>query len=216
MNKRLYFLILISILGWSCENETADQGELQYYALSDVELLDSPFQHAQELDKKYLLDLNADRLLHPFLREAGLEPKAESYTNWENTGLDGHIGGHYVSALAMMYASTGDSEIKERLDYMLSELKRCQDANGNGYIGGVPGGKETWEEIANGEIDAGGFSLNDKWVPLYNIHKTYAGLRDAYLYANSEESKEMLVKMTDWAIALVAQLSEEQIQGYAA
>lgn len=186
--------------------------KIEYFRLQDVKLLDSPFKHAQDLDKQYLLDLNADRLLAPFLREAGLATKAESYTNWENTGLDGHIGGHYLSALSLMYASTGDKEIGQRLDYMIRELKRCQDANGNGYIGGVPGGKIIWQEVAEGNIRAGSFDLNAKWVPLYNIHKTYAGLRDAYLYTDNEMSKEMLIKMTDWAINLVSKLSEEQIQ----
>lgn len=186
--------------------------QVDYFSLQDVKLLDSPFKHAEDLDKQYLLELNADRLLSPFLREAGLATKADSYTNWENTGLDGHIGGHYLSALSLMYASTGDIQIRDRLNYMISELKRCQDANGNGYIGGVPGGKAIWEEIANGNIKAGGFDLNGKWVPLYNIHKTYAGLRDAYLYANNDTAKDMLIKMTDWAIKLVSKLSEEQIQ----
>jgi DUF1680 family protein len=186
--------------------------KVEYFHLHDVKLLDSPFRHAQDLDKQYLLELNADRLLAPFLRESGLTPKAESYTNWENTGLDGHIGGHYLSALSLMYASTGDQAIKDRLDYMITELKKCQDANGDGYIGGVPGGKAIWQEIAEGNIRAGNFDLNGKWVPLYNIHKTYAGLRDAYLYADNENAKEMLVKMTDWAISLVSKLSEEQIQ----
>lgn len=157
-----------------CAQETTPK--IKYFDLKDITLLDSPFKRAQDLDKKYLLDLDADRLLAPFLREAGLQKKAESYTNWENTGLDGHIGGHYVSALALMYASTGDEQIKNRLDYMISELKRCQDENGNGYIGGVPGGKAIWDEIAKGDIRASGFGLNNRWVPLYNIHKTYAGL----------------------------------------
>lgn len=193
-----------------CAQET--NPKITYFDLKDITLLDSPFKRAQDLDKKYLLDLDADRLLAPFLREAGLQKKAESYTNWENTGLDGHIGGHYVSALALMYASTGDQQIKDRLDYMISELKRCQDENGNGYIGGVPGGKAIWDEIAKGDIQASGFGLNNRWVPLYNIHKTYAGLRDAYLIAGNETAKDMLIKMTDWAVKLVSNLSEEQIQ----
>jgi len=209
MNK----LTLIVSIFFSISTLNAQINPLvEYFDLQDVELLDSPFKNAQELDKKYLLEMDADRLLAPFLREAGLPHKAESYTNWENTGLDGHIGGHYVSALSLMYASTGDVQIKNRLDYMLSEWKRCQDANGDGYIGGVPGGKAIWEEIHQGNIRAGGFDLNGKWVPLYNIHKTYAGLRDAYLYAKSELAKYMLVEMSDWAIRLVSNLSEEQIQ----
>lgn len=208
--KKIYIItgLIISTL---CMNAQL-KPKVETFSLQDVRLLDSPFKHAEDLDKQYLLELKADRLLSPFLRESGLTPKAESYTNWENTGLDGHIGGHYLSALSLMYASTGDKQIKERLDYMVSELKRCQDANGNGYIGGVPRGKAIWEEVANGNIRAGGFDLNGKWVPLYNIHKTYAGLRDAYLYANNDMAKEMLIKMTDWAINLVSKLSEEQIQ----
>lgn len=185
---------------------------VRYFDLNRVALLDSPFKEAQELNRKYLLELQPDRLLAPFLREAGLPPKADSYTNWENTGLDGHIGGHYLSALSLMYASTNDKEIKSRLDYMVDELKRCQDAHGDGYIGGVPEGKTIWKEVAAGNIRAANFNLNGKWVPLYNIHKTYAGLRDAWLYAKNENARDMLVKMTDWAIQLVARLSEEQIQ----
>jgi len=190
----------------------AQQKQINFFNLSDVQLLDSPFKEAQELDLAYILAMEPDRLLAPFLREAGLPPKAESYTNWENTGLDGHIGGHYISALSSMAASTDNAEIKVRLNYMIDELKRCQDANGNGYIGGVPGGKAIWDEIAAGNIRAGKFNLNGKWVPLYNIHKTYAGLRDAWLNTNNEKAREMLIKMTDWAIKLVSQLSKEQIQ----
>src|SRR5690606_5778797 len=43
-------------------------------------------------------------------------------------------------------------------------------------------------------------------------HKTYAGLRDAWLYTGNVTAREMLVKMTDWAIRLVSRLSEDQIQ----
>ncbi|MDH6307945.1 DUF1680 family protein [Dysgonomonas sp. PFB1-18] len=208
--KKLFVFTLLFVTAILLKAQV--EPKVEYFHLQDVELLNSPFSHAQNLDKRYLLELSADRLLAPFLREAGLTPKAESYTNWENTGLDGHIGGHYLSALSLMYASTGDQDIKGRLDYMISELKRCQDANGNGYIGGVPGGKVIWQEVADGNIKAGGFDLNGRWVPLYNIHKTYAGLRDAYLYAENNTAKEMLIKMTDWAINLVSKLSEDQIQ----
>ncbi len=211
MNRKKLNWIVICLISVSFASAQISP-QIEYFRLQDVTLLEGPFKHAEELNKQYLLELDADRLLAPFLREAGLTPKAESYTNWENTGLDGHIGGHYLSGLSLMYASTGDRQVKNRLDYMIDELKRCQDANGNGYIGGVPGGKAIWEEVAAGNIRAGGFNLNGKWVPLYNIHKTYAGLRDAYLVAGNEEAKEMLIKMTDWAIKLVANLSEEQIQ----
>ncbi len=186
--------------------------QVSLFPLNEVELLESPFLKAQQADLRYMLELDADRLLTPFLREAGLTPKAPSYTNWENTGLDGHIGGHYLSALSMMYAATGDKTVKERLDYTISELRRAQQTVGTGFIGGTPGSKQLWAEIKAGNIRASGFGLNDKWVPLYNIHKTYAGLRDAYLHAGSELAKQMLIELTDWMIDITANLTDEQMQ----
>lgn len=185
---------------------------LQSFPLSSVRLLESPFKAAQQTDMKYILALDPDRLLKPYLREAGIESKAESYGNWENTGLDGHIGGHYLSALSEMYAATGNKQLNEKLNYMLNWLEKCQQKNGNGYIGGVPGSKALWEEIAKGKIDAGSFSLNKKWVPWYNIHKVYAGLVDAYTLTGNVKAKNMLIKLSDWCLNLTANLSDEQIQ----
>ena len=190
----------------------AQKDDVRAFELADVRLLDSPFKHAEKRDLEYLMAMEPDRLLAPYLQEAGLEPKAEAYPNWESSGLGGHIGGHYVSALAMMYASTGNEEVLDRLQYMISELKRAQLANGNGYLGGVPGGEATWREIANGNIEADLFALNDKWVPWYNLHKIYAGLRDAYIHAGIDEARDMLVDLTDWSLRLTEDLSDEQIQ----
>ena len=185
---------------------------VESFPISSVRLGESQFLKNQQMDIHYLLGLDADRLLAPYLKEAGLTPKAENYTNWENTGLDGHIGGHYLSALSYMYAATGNDEIEDRLDYVMKELKRCQDAAGDGYLSGVPGGRKIWKELSEGNIRANSFGLNDRWVPLYNIHKIYAGLRDAYLIAGRSEAKEMLVKLTDWMVQLVSGLTDEQIQ----
>ena len=185
--------------------------QVSYFPLQDVKLLNSPFLQAQQTDLHYILSMNPDRLLAPFLREAGLTPKAPSYTNWENTGLDGHIGGHYLSALSM-YAAPGDTAVYNRLNYMLNELHRAQQAVGTGFIGGTPNSLQLWKDIKAGNIRAGGFDLNGKWVPLYNIHKTYAGLRDAYLYAGSDLARQMLVDFTDWMIDITSDLSDEQIQ----
>ncbi|MFD3001983.1 beta-L-arabinofuranosidase domain-containing protein [Pontibacter toksunensis] len=199
-------LLLLPLLGFS------QSRPLETFPLSSVALLESPFRQAQQTDMDYILALEPDRLLVPFLREAGIEAKAKSYGNWENTGLDGHIGGHYLTALSLMYASTGNQELLQRLNYMVDQLEACQKKNGNGYIGGVPGGEAMWQEIAKGNIDAENFSLNDKWVPWYNIHKTYAGLRDAYLFTGNEKAKDMLVKLTDWCLQLTADLSDAQVQ----
>jgi len=208
---RLLFAPISFFLSFSCLVGQPHQ-KVSFFDLKDVRLLDGPFKTAQDRDREYLLELDADKLLSPFLREAGLPVKADSYTNWENTGLDGHIGGHYVSALSYMFASTGDKQIGDRLNYMISQLKLCQDKTGTGYIGGVPNSSRLWDEIAKGDIRASNFGLNGGWVPLYNIHKTYNGLRDAYLVAGNATARDMLVKMTDWIIGVVANLSDDQIQ----
>ena len=206
---------IISILALAaCAMTTSAQLQqrIETFPIKDIRLGESIFLDYQQADINYLMGLNADRLLAPYLKGAGLTPKANNYTNWENTGLDGHIGGHYLSALAYMYAATGNKEIERRMDYYLSELKRCQDARADGYLGGVSNGNKIWQEIAEGKINASSFGLNGGWVPLYNIHKIYAGLRDAWLIAGREDAKQMLIKLTDWMIKEVSQLSDEQIQ----
>jgi len=186
--------------------------KVEPFSVNDVKLTQSDFKHAEDMDIRYLLGIDPDRLLAPYLKEARLTPKAQNYTNWENTGLDGHIGGHYLSALSYMYASTGNAEIKGRLDYFISELKRCADANGNGYISGVPDGKKKWKEISEGNIRASSFGLNDGWVPLYNIHKIFAGLRDAYLLTGNKDAKQMFINLTAWMYDLTKGLSDDQLQ----
>ena len=206
------YLLLPAFLTIAISAEAQLPDKVKCFPVSQVRLTESPFKNAQDLDICYLLGLNPDRLLAPYRKEAGLPPKATNYGNWENSGLDGHIGGHYLSALSYMYAATGNQEIKERLDYVLNELEDCQEASGDGYLCGVPGGKNMWEEISHGNIRASRFDLNGKWVPLYNIHKIYAGLRDAYIQTGSRKAKKMLVKLTDWMLRLVSSLSNTQIQ----
>jgi DUF1680 family protein len=206
--RGLLFLILISFFAPPCFS----QQELKAFPLSSVQLLKSPFYEAQQTDLKYILKLDVDRLLAPFLKEAEITPKKPNYGNWENTGLDGHVGGHYLSALALMYSATGNKEAQRRLNYMIEWLDSCQRKNGDGYISGVPNGKAMWKEISEGKINANSFSLNSRWVPLYNIHKLFAGLRDAYLVAGNKKAKDVLIKLSDWFITLTSSLTEEHIQ----
>ena len=181
------------------------------FPLADVRLTAGPFLQAQDTNLRYLLALDPDKLLAPFRREAGLPARTSSYGNWESSGLDGHMGGHYLSALAMMYASTGNVEVLRRLNYVLAELKACQQA-ADGYLGGIPGGAAAWQAIGRGDLQADNFSVNGKWVPWYNLHKTFAGLRDAHRYAGSDDARAMLVAMSDWTLRLTARLTDEQMQ----
>ncbi len=205
MKKTILLLLMFSFL-WAKNGKSQEKLYPNEFPLSDVTLLPGPFKSAQELNIKTLLQYDTDRLLEPFHTEAGLPAKGTRYVNWD--GLAGHVGGHYLTALAMNYAATGNAECKSRMDYMIAELKKCQDTNGNGYVGGIPGSKALWAEVK-----AGQFTLFSKaWVPWYNLHKTYAGLRDAWLYGNSELAKTMFLKLCDWGIDAISGLSDSQMQ----
>jgi len=179
--------------------------------LATVRLLEGPFADAVKANRTYLLAIEPDQLLAPYFREVGLEAKAKPYGNWESSGLDGHTAGHYLSALATMIASgadTSEGELKRRLDYMVAELDRCQKASSDGYIGGVPGSGELWKAIAAGRVEV----INRKWVPWYNLHKAYAGLRDAYWFTGNQQAREILVRCGDWCEKIITGLSDDQMQ----
>ncbi len=180
--------------------------------LKDVRLSNGPFKTAMEADKRWLLQLSPDRFLNRFHSNAGLPVKGAIYGGWESMGVSGHTMGHYMSACAMLYAVTGDEQIKQRVDYIVAELKRCQTARGTGYVGGIPNEDQLWDQVAKGDIRALGFDLNGLWVPWYTLHKLWAGLLDAYLYTDNEEAKEIVVKLTDWACDKFKNLSDTQWQ----
>ena len=183
------------------------------FPLKDVKLLDSPLKHARDLNIQTLLKYDVDRLLAGYRKEAGLKEKAKSFSNWD--GLDGHVAGHYLTGLAINYAATGNLECKKRLDYMIAELKDCQQANTQkypdwavGYVGAVPNGVGLWPVIKGGDISP----IWKYWVPWYNVHKMYAGLRDAWLYAGNEDAKKIFLRFCDWGISITAGLSDEQME----
>lgn len=206
--KNIYFLAIL-LVQQLC---TLAQPRLTAFSLQEVRLKKGSFLDAQNVDMKYMLELDVDRLLAPYRIDAGLPVKAERYGNWENSGLDGHIGGHYLSALSLMYASTGNPVLLKRLNYMVDELNLCQQKNADGYVDGIPQGKIFWARIAKGDLDGSGFGLNNTWVPLYNIHKLFAGLRDAYSIAGDKKALTVLIKLADWFEKIIQNLDEAQIQ----
>ena len=179
---------------------------VETFPLDKVRLTDSPFKDACDLNIEVLLQYDTDRLLAPFFKEAGLPMKALPFPNWH--GLDGHVAGHYLSALSMAYASTGNEACKQRADYIVGELKKVQDANGNGYIGGIPDGKPVWELVKAGN----GGAVSKLWAPWYNLHKTYAGLRDAWLYTRNDEARKMFIAFCDWGMDIISNLDEKEME----
>jgi uncharacterized protein len=188
--------------------------------LSDVRLTGGPLKNAQDLDAKYLLDLQPDRMLAFLRKRAGLESKAEGYGGWDGgrgKQLTGHICGHYLSAVSLMYAATGDARFKDRADYIVNELKEIQDKRGDGYLGAITDDKGTdgdvlFHQVADGNIHSGGFDLNGLWSPWYVEHKIFAGLRDAYRYTGNPLALEVEIKFAAWAEGILSKLTDDQIQ----
>lgn len=182
--------------------------------LSVVRLTGGPLKQAQDLDADYLLKLEPDRMMAFYRQRAGLPPKAQGYTGWDGDGrnLTGHIAGHHLSAVAMMYAATGDARFKERVDYLVREMKEVQDKQGDGYLGALAGGKEQFIEVSKGNIRSAGFDLNGLWAPWYVLHKTFAGLRDAYRFTGNKTALDIEIKFAAWAESILMKLDEAQTQ----
>jgi DUF1680 family protein len=209
------FVAIIILLAFSsrADSLSGDNGKdkvqpvvplkVQAFALEDVRLLDGPFKHAMGLDEHYLLELDVDRLLHNFRVNAGLPSTAQPLGGWEEPKgeLRGHFVGHYMSACAQMYASTGDKRFKEKGDAVVAGLAECQKKLGTGYLSAYP-------ESFFDRVEA----RQRVWAPYYTLHKIYAGLEDMYVYCDNNQAFEVCKKFADWVIARNSKLTDEQMQ----
>jgi DUF1680 family protein len=187
--------------------------------LDNVRLTGGPLKHAQDLELEYLLALEPDRMLAFLRRSAKLEPKGQAYGGWDGDGrqLTGHIAGHYLSGVSLAWAASGDARFRDRVNYIVNELKVIQDAQGDGYLGALMDrnrvdGKALFQQLSQGIIRSGGFDLNGMWSPWYVQHKIFAGLRDAYRYTGSRAALDVEIRFAAWAESILLPLSEEQIQ----
>jgi hypothetical protein len=178
------------------------------FCLSQVRLLDGPFKTRQDVNRRHLLAIEVDRLLAPFRAQSGLPAKAQPYGGWEARDIRGHSLGHYLSALSLLWAGTGDPQMRERVEYIVDELAECQQEDG--YL--LPVEKAAFEKLKDGHIEASGFSLNGVWVPFYTLHKVLAGLRDAYRYTGSFKALDVESKVSDWLDGILSPLDAQQIQ----
>lgn len=179
------------------------------FVLQDVQLLDGPFRDAMLRDKAYLLSMDPNRLLYNFRVNYGMSTSnAVPYGGWEAPGVQvrGHIMGHYLSACSLMYASTGDPQLKARIDYLVSELAKCQAlAPGNGFNAGyLSAFPESYIDLV--------INNQSVWAPWYTIHKIMAGLLDAYQVAGNAQALVVLTNEANWVKARLDPLSTAQIQ----
>ena len=178
--------------------------QVRAFDLRDVRVLEGPFQHNQEMDGKYLLSLEPDRLLHTFRLNAGIPSTARPLAGWEAPSgeLRGHFIGHYLSACAMMYASTGDARYKENAEKVVKGLAEVQAKLGaSGFLA-------AWPETFIDRVEA----RTQVWAPYYTLHKIFAGLEDMYDYCDDPKALEVVKKMGDWAITRNSKLTDAQMQ----
>ena len=221
--KFSFYMVLITLILSSCGNiqnkgiKKRGSEKIKFMALpfeiENVKLLEGVFSNATNLNKKILLNYEPDRFLAKFRIEAGLEPKAEHYHGWEDNTIAGHSLGHYLTAIVLMYQTTGDTEFLNRVNYIFDDLYECQQADSDGYFGAFSNGKRILEEeVAKGDIRSQGFDLNGIWVPFYTQHKLMDGLLHAYQYCGNEKALEINVKFADWLAGIVKDLDKNQIE----
>ena len=173
------------------------------FDLRDVRLRSGIQSTALEVNKKYMMALDPDRLLHTFRLTAGLPTTAEPLGGWEapDNELRGHFTGHYLSACALMWAQTSDTAVRDRGTEMIAELARCQQKHGSGYLSAFP--TELFDRLKAGQR---------VWAPFYTYHKIMAGLLDSWTLANNAQALDMVKGMALWVRNYAQPVPDEQWQ----
>lgn len=174
------------------------------FPLHNVRLLDGPFKDTMEKNRKYLHELESDRLLHNFRATAGLPSAAEPLGGWEEPKVElrGHFVGHYLSGCALTYEAMGDEELKKKADGIVAELAKCQMALGKaGYLSAYP------EEFIDRVIEG-----KRVWAPWYTLHKIMAGLLDMHTFCGNKQALGVLEKMAAWAKMRMDKLTDDEMQ----
>jgi len=172
------------------------------FDLDRVRLHPGPFLDALEVNRRFLLAQDENRLLHMFRITAGLPSTAEPLGGWEApvNELRGHYVGHYLSAVAKMSQSLGDSVLKARGDRIVTELAKCQQQLGNGYLSAFP--EEFFDRLRDGK---------PVWAPFYTLHKIMAGLLDMHTLANNAQALDVLQGMARWTGRWAQPLGDEHM-----
>jgi DUF1680 family protein len=179
-------------------------GRLVPFPLASVRLSPGIFQEQEEINARYLDSLTVDRLLHSFRITAGIPSSAVPYKGWEDPTceLRGHFaGGHFLSAVALASAASGNTVLKSRGDELVAGLDACQKKIGTRYLSAYP--TELFEHLAQGK---------QVWAPFYTYHKIMAGLLDMVLLAGNTDALRIAEGMGQWAHEYFWGISADQRQ----
>ena len=176
------------------ENE---MGWTEPFELDEVQILDTYYLAAQKSDIAFLKKMDTARLLAGFRTTAGIDTKGvRPYGGWEDSLLGGHCVGHYLTAIAQAVKVTGDKELKEKSQALITGLEECQKKLGTGFLFGAK--VEDKEDVEKQFDILEGKKKGETWVPWYNMHKVLAGLVDTYKYTENETALLVAEKLGDW------------------
>jgi DUF1680 family protein len=146
-----------------------------------------------ERNRSFLYSIPNDRLAHNFRVTAGLPSDATPLGGWEapDCELRGHYVGHYLSACALLHASTGDQFILTKANDLVAILAECQRPVGSGQAGYLGAYPTTFYDRLR--------EYKDVWAPFYTYHKILAGLIDMYQLTGNQQALGIALKMADWA-----------------
>lgn len=177
----------------------------QGFPYHQVRLGEGRLMDAMNKNIAYLKSLDINRLFAATLSyNLGITGN-QTYGGWEESGY-GATFSHYLSAISMGYAATGDPELKERADKCVEIIIASQDYMGNGFFGFKDGTTWNFDRLARDKsiFMSGGDEYGHPWqtntvgIPMYSHHKIFAALRDAYLYTGNEEARVGFIKFCEW------------------
>ena len=168
------------------------------FAFDEVKITEPVLVSAQEKEQEYLLSLDPDRLMAGFRETAGLPKRADRYPGgWENSELSGHTLGHYMVAMAQLYATNRSEDVRERLEYVIEELSACQA--GRGYL--FASNEEIFDRLEEGGL---------AWMPWYTMHKLITGLLAVYRLANMPKALKIAKKLGNWVCERVLDWTDKE------
>ncbi len=205
---------------------------MPYPSLSNITITPgTPFHVHFTGDLQYLAKLDADRMLYNFRKAFGEPTDAEPIYGWDAPDglLRGHSTGHFLSALALAYSSTGDELYKTKLDYMVGELRRLQlKSKGDPrdfrtVCTSEDAPQEKWSTDPNvwgeGFLSAYSpdqFALLERitayakiWAPYYTLHKLLAGLIEAYERTGNTVALDTAMGIGHWVCRRLSALTPE-------
>jgi DUF1680 family protein len=186
------FGVLVASVAWALAlcPRLADAGEaMTPFPLAQTRLLDGDFKAAMVTNRSTLDDIGVERALYCFRFQAGLATNgAKPLEGWASPEPGGAFPGffesHYLSAIALTYAQTGDPILRDRVNYMVAELGKCQKAQGGKYL------------FASPEIKFDSNRLDG--VVWYRMHKLLEGLLAAYNAAGNKQALQIATSLADW------------------